>query len=145
MSDDMDMDLELIRKKKMESMMNQQKAKPVPDNVIDISSVDHFNELVNDFKDHLIIVDNWAEWCGPCRSFAPIYDSLQKEYLAQGVIFTKLNVDHHQAIAQQFQVTGIPTTLFIHNKRLVHRQVGMAPKAQFKQIVDAVLKKVAEN
>lgn len=118
--------------------------KTIPNQVIDINGVDHFNQLVNDFQDSLIIVDNWAEWCGPCRAFAPVYDELQKEYASKNVIFAKLNVDHHQDIAAQFQVTGIPTTLFIHNKKLVHRQVGMAPKPQFAQIIDAVLSKIKQ-
>ncbi|MHA1675352.1 MAG: thioredoxin [Promethearchaeota archaeon] len=137
-----DMELETLRQKKAEQMMAGESKSAIPDEVINITSIDHFNQIVNDYKDNLIIVDNWAEWCGPCKAFGPIYESLQKEYLSQGVIFTKLDVDHNQAIAQQFQVTGIPTTLFIHNKKLVHRQVGMAPKHQFKQIVDAVLEKL---
>ncbi|MHA1776339.1 MAG: thioredoxin [Promethearchaeia archaeon] len=138
-----DMELELIRRKKIEEMMKMSQ-KTIPNEVINIESVDHFNKLVNDYQDSLIIVDNWAEWCGPCRAFAPTYDALQKEYHDKDVIFAKLNVDHHQDIAAQFQVTGIPTTLFIHNKKLVHRQVGMAPKPQFAQIIDAVLKKIKQ-
>ncbi|WP_457557583.1 thioredoxin family protein [Candidatus Harpocratesius sp.] len=136
-----DMELELIRRKKMEKMMKMNQT-TIPNEVIDITSVDHFNQIVNDYKDNLVIVDNWAEWCRPCLAFAPTYHDLQKEYHSKGVLFTKLNVDHHQEIAAQFQVTGIPTTLFIHNKKLVHRQVGMAPKPQFAQVIDAVLKKV---
>lgn len=137
-----DMELEMLRQKKAEEMMGAGSKPAIPNAVIDITSIDHFNQLVNDYPQNLIIVDNWAEWCGPCKSFGPIYESLQKEYLSKGVIFTKLNVDHHQAIAQQFQVSGIPTTLFIHNKKLVNRQVGMTPRPQFKQIVDAVLAKL---
>lgn len=136
-----DIELEMIRRKKMAEMAKAETIS-IPHTVVEIKDVDHFNQLVNDYKEHLIIVDNWAPWCGPCRSFAPIYDALQKEFEPKGVIFTKLNVDNHQDIAQQFQVSGIPTTLFIHNKKLVHRQVGMVPKPQFKQIVDSVLHKM---
>ena len=138
-----DNEIDEIRQKKMADMLNKNIV-PLPDNVINIETVDHFNKLVNDYKDSLIIVDMWAPWCGPCRAFAPAFEALQKENLKSGknIIFSKLNVDENQPIAQQFQVTGIPTTLFINNKKLVHRQVGMAPKAQFAQIIESVQKKL---
>ena len=138
-----DNEIEAIRQKKMADMVNKNIV-PLPENVVNIESVDHFNQVVNDYQDSLIIVDFWAEWCGPCKSFGPHFEALQKENFAAGsnIIFSKLNVDHHQSIAQQFQVSGIPTTLFIKGKKLVHRQVGMAPKAQFAQIIESVLKKI---
>jgi len=138
-----DNEIETIRQKKMADMVNKNIV-PLPENIVNIESVDHFNTVVNDYKDSLIIVDFWAPWCSPCIAFGPAFEALQKEYLQAGknVIFSKLNVDENQAIAQQFQVSGIPTTLFIHNKKLVHRQVGMAPKAQFAQIIESVQKKI---
>jgi len=136
-----DLDLEAIRLKKMSEMMSQSQQTPVPDGVVDIESVDHFNKLVSDYKDDIIITDFWAAWCGPCKAFAPAFSALQKEFKNKRVIFTKLNVDHHQDIAQQFGVSGIPTTLFIKGKKLVHRQVGMMPKAQFGSLIDDILRK----
>ena len=138
-----DNEIEAIRQKKMADMVNKV---ALPENVINVESVDHFNTIVNDYKDSLIIVDMWAPWCGPCKAFGPAFEALQKEYLKaeKNVVFSKLNVDNHGSIAQQFQVTGIPTTLFIKGKKLVHRQVGMAPKAQFAQIIESVQKKISE-
>jgi thioredoxin len=136
-----DNEIEAIRQKKIAEMLNKNIV-PLPKDVVNIESVDHFNTVVNDYKDSLIIVDMWAPWCGPCRAFAPAFEALQKEYLGKNIIFSKLNVDDHGSIAEQFQVTGIPTTLFIKGNKLIHRQVGMAPKAQFAQIIESVLKKI---
>ncbi len=137
-----DYDLEAIRLRKMSELMSESQAKPMPDVVVEVESVDQFNQLVNDYKDDLVITDFWAPWCGPCKSFAPAFSALQGEFKSKRVVFTKLNVDNNQDIAGQFNVTGIPTTIFIHNKKLVHRQVGMLPKAQFGSVVDTVLKKI---
>ena len=145
MIDSEDSELEAIKQKKMkEMMMNAQNTNSIPNEVVDIESVDDFNNMVNDHLENLILVDCWAPWCGPCKSFGPIFKTLQKEYHSKGVIFTKLNTDNHQQIAQQFNITGIPTTLFIHNKKLVHRAVGMQNKQQFSQTVNSVLKKLEE-
>ena len=130
-----DNEIEAIRQKKIADMVNKNIV-PLPENVVNIESVDHFNQVVNDYQDSLIIVDFCAEWCGPCKSFGPHFEALQKENFAAGsnIIFSKLNVDHHQSIAQQFQVSGIPTTLFIKGKKLVHRclpdrfQPGLRPR-----------------
>lgn len=135
-----DVNLERIRHEKAAAIIGEKEVE-TPNHVVEIESVDHFNELVNTHFNNLIIVDFWAPWCGPCRAFAPAFSALQKEYHAKGVIFTKLNVDQLPEISAQFGIQGIPTTMFIKGKKIVHHQVGMAPKPQFAQIIDTVLKK----
>ena len=119
--------------------------KQIPNEIVKIHSVDQFNELVNDYKESLITIDFWAEWCGPCKAFGPVFEQLRCEYESKAVIFAKLNVDELGIVAQQFNVTGIPTTLFVYNKKLVHRQVGMSNKRSFAQTLDSVIAKVAEK
>lgn len=112
-----------------------------PQSVVDIESVDHFNQLVHNYAQSIILVDFWATWCGPCRAFAPIFKELQHEYGQKGVIFAKLDVDALPEIAQQFGIQGVPTTLFIRNKKIIYSQVGMLPKTGFAQVLNKFLSK----
>lgn len=74
----------------------------------------------------LVIVDNWAPWCGPCRVVGPILDRLAKE-MAGRVVIAKLNVDENPAVPQAFGVRGIPTMLVFRQGQLVDRIVGAGP------------------
>jgi thioredoxin len=139
-----DVNLERIRQEKAAAYTGGNQSQ-TPDHVIEIESVDHFNEIVNTYQNNLIIVDFWAPWCGPCRTFAPAFSALQKEFDKKGVIFTKLNVDQLPEISAQFGIQGIPTTMFIKGKKIVHHQVGMAPKPQFAQIIESVLNKINQT
>ena len=136
--------LNTIRHQKMAKIMSQT-TQTFPENVINIESVDHFNELVNGYQENVIIVDFWAPWCGPCKAFGPTFEALQKEYIPKKVLFCKLNVDDLGSIAQQFQVSGIPTTLFIVGKKLVQRIVGMQNKPQFTKTIETVLAKIEDS
>ena len=108
-----DKTLEKIRQKKIAEMMKMQNNVSIPNEVVEIATVDEFNTLVNNNKDNLILVDCWAPWCGPCKSFGPVFKQTQKEYFPKGVIFTKLNTDEHQEISRQFNITGIPHYIII--------------------------------
>ena len=75
-----------------------------------------------------VIVDFWAEWCGPCRVVGPVVEELAKEYDGKAVV-GKLNVDNNPEISTKFGIRSIPTILFFKGGQLVDRQVGAVPKS----------------
>ncbi|NLG65969.1 MAG: thioredoxin [Actinobacteria bacterium] len=75
-----------------------------------------------------VVVDFWAEWCGPCRMIAPILEDLEREH--PEIRFVKVNVDDDPAIAQQFEVLSIPTVLTIEDGQVNRRIVGALPKTK---------------
>lgn len=90
-------------------------------------------------KDKTIVIDFWAEWCGPCKAMAPVFEELSKEL--KNVTFAKVNVDNNQEIASKFNVMGIPTFIILKNGKEVDRIVGSNPKSVLKSKIEAVSKK----
>lgn len=86
-----------------------------------------------------IVVDFWAEWCGPCRMVTPIIEELANDYAGQ-VLIGKMNVDENPNTPTEFMVRNIPTILFIKNGQIVDKHVGAASKAVLKDKVDALLR-----
>lgn len=85
-----------------------------------------------------VLVDVWAEWCGPCKVIGPLIDELAKEYKGKMKI-GKLNVDEHGATASKFGVMSIPTLLFFKDGELVDRLVGVQTKADLKKKIEDVM------
>ena len=86
-------------------------------------------------SDKLAIVDFTAVWCGPCRMVAPIIHDLAAEYEGR-VIAGEINVDENPKVTAQFGVRNIPTVLFIKDGKVVDKQVGAVPKANYKALVE---------
>ncbi|OJV38355.1 MAG: thioredoxin [Bacteroidales bacterium 36-12] len=85
-----------------------------------------------------VVIDFWAEWCGPCRMVGPSIEELSKEYDGK-VQIGKLNVDENVDTPNEYGIRNIPTILFIKNGQIVDKQIGAAPKSVLEAKVKALL------
>ncbi|MFK7899703.1 MAG: thioredoxin [Cyclobacteriaceae bacterium] len=94
----------------------------------------NFDEVIA--TDQPVLVDFWAEWCGPCRMIGPVVEELAGEYEGKAVI-GKVNVDENPTISAKFGIRSIPTLLVLKNGEVVDKQVGAAAKSALSQKIDA--------
>ena len=97
----------------------------------------NFDELVLK-SDKPVLIDFWAEWCGPCRMVGPVVEELAKEYDGKAVI-GKVNVDHNSEISAKYGIRNIPTILFFKGGEIVDKQVGAVPKSVLAGKIDGQL------
>jgi thioredoxin 1 len=97
----------------------------------------NFNDVVLK-SDKPVIVDFWAEWCGPCRMVGPIVEEIGNDY-SDKVLVGKLDVDSNPGITAKFGIRNIPTVLFFKNGEVVDKQVGAVPKSNLLRKLEAIL------
>ena len=116
-----DNEFEKIQKKQLEDLLKQQNLNNILDKtpVIELTSENFNQEIVNN---DLLLVDFWAEWCGPCKSMHPIFTRMAKKY--KHVRFARVNVDNAQDIAMKYGVKSIPTFIMFKNGEIVNTMVG---------------------
>ena len=94
----------------------------------------NFDETVIQASE-LVLVDFWAEWCGPCKRLAPTVDALATDYTGKLTV-GKLNVDDNPTTAFKFQIRGIPALLLFKGGQVVESVVGLVPKEDLKKVID---------
>lgn len=94
----------------------------------------NFEQIINSEKP--VLVDFWAEWCGPCRMIGPVVEELATDYDGKAVI-GKVNVDENPNISAKFGIRSIPTLLVFKNGEIVDKQVGAVPKGVLSQKLEA--------
>jgi len=126
-----DTELELLRMKRAKALLKNQK---MPETIVEIQSIEDFNKILKEYPNKIIIIDFWAVWCGPCMFFAPVFKKLHEEFKNE-FIFVKVNVDENNTIAMKYNITGIPTTLFIKNGDVINKIIGALNYEQMKQVL----------
>ncbi len=118
MSDD---ELENIKKKQLDELLKHQQEQLIRQEtpVLELNSL-NFDEAL--LKNKLLLVDFWAEWCGPCKAMHPIFSRVAKKY--NHVRFARLNVDNSQDIARKFGVQSIPTFIMFKDGEIMQQMVG---------------------
>jgi thioredoxin 1 len=98
--------------------------------VVDLVTSD-FEQTIQD--NDFVIVDFWAPWCGPCRSFAPVYDKVSQDF--DDMLFAKVNTEEHQQIAAHFQIRSIPTLMIFREQIIIFSQAGALPEGALRDLL----------
>ena len=116
-----DNELEKIKKKQLEELLHQQNLNKIVNEtpVMELTSHD-FDQKKS--ENELLLVDFWAEWCGPCKSMHPIFSRMAKKY--KSIRFARVNVDNAQDIARRYGVQSIPTFIMFKNGEVANTMVG---------------------
>lgn len=97
---------------------------------IDVTK-ENFRQIID--TNPTVIVDFWAPWCGPCRAFAPVYESLAEKY--PDVVFAKVNTEVEQELAAAFQIRSIPTLMVFREKVILFSQPGALPASGLEEVI----------
>ena len=112
-------------------------------NLVEQKAVDTFRKnVVEPSMTSLVILDFWAEWCGPCKALTPLLEKVAADYAEKGVVLAKVNVDEEQFIAAQFQVRSIPTVYALFQGQPVADLTQARTESQLKAILDQLLEKL---
>ncbi len=95
---------------------------------------DNFNQTVED--NDIVLLDFWAEWCGPCKTFGPIFEKVSEQH--EDVTFGKIDTDEQQALGAAFEVRSIPTIMAIRDGVMVFKQAGVLPEAALEDLIKQV-------
>lgn len=95
---------------------------------------ENFEETI--MNNDIVFIDFWAPWCGPCKSFAPIYEEVSEKN--DGVVFAKINTEEEQELGAHFQIRSIPTLMIFREQIVLYSEAGMLPAPALQEIVEKV-------
>lgn len=132
-----DPEIEKIQQRKLAEMMqnNREVTNPNQDSVIDLDLAS-FDKVIS--ENQLVLVDFWAEWCGPCKAMHPIFERMAKKY--PQIKFCRVDVDSNQPLAQKFGVQAIPTFMMFSGGQLVDKMMGAVGEPGIHMIAKKYLK-----
>jgi thioredoxin 1 len=93
-----------------------------------------FEETIS--NSDIVIIDFWAPWCGPCRSFAPTYESVSENY--EDIVFAKVNTEDEQELAGSFNIRSIPTLMIFREQVILYSEAGMLSAPQLEELISKV-------
>lgn len=128
----------------MEDFVNQVEEERMSAFSMDVTEADFEQKVIGASMNVPVVVDLWAEWCGPCRMLKPVLEKLADEYQGR-FLLAKVDSDQNQDIARQFAVRGIPTVIGIVNGREVARFTGAQPESSVREFLDKLMPSPAED
>jgi thioredoxin 1 len=101
----------------------------------DIENAGHFEEVIN--SDKIVVIDFWAEWCGPCRMLAQVIDNISRN--RDDIVVYKLNVDSLREISAKYEILSIPTIMVFRRGEILDSKTGFVPESTFNSWIDGLL------
>jgi len=95
---------------------------------------ENFEEVIT--NNDMVVVDYWAEWCGPCKSFGPVFEKVSEDF--PGAVFAKVDTENEQEIASYFQIRSIPTLMIFRENVIVFSQPGAVPEGALRDVISKV-------
>jgi thioredoxin 1 len=112
-----------------------EKTQIAPDNILDFQYLKEINRFLEDYPKLNMVLDFWAEWCGPCKAFSPVFERLHKKY-RNDYIFAKVNMEKDKKISWKYKITTIPTCIIIKNGNLAYKRVGVVDCTGFDEVLN---------